>query len=123
MYRGKTKQEKCIKLFHVRVYLLYMYIYKILYLCVCYTYEHAIETDNCRQRRDLSNLLRVPGTKWCGKGWTAKKYTDLGGLSKADRCCRQHDKACPFWIMGFETKYSFFNFRVNTLMHCKCDER
>lgn len=77
----------------------------------------------CRHRRDLSNLLRVPGTKWCGKGWTAKKYTDIGGFSKADRCCRQHDKSCPYWIMGFETKYQFFNWRINTIMHCKCDER
>lgn len=77
----------------------------------------------CRERRDLSNMLRVPGTKWCGKGYSAKKYAELGGYSKADRCCRQHDKSCPFWIMGFETKYGFFNWRINTLMHCKCDDR
>lgn len=79
--------------------------------------------DNCRQRRDLSSLLIVPGTKWCGKGWTAKKYSDMGGFSKSDRCCRQHDKSCPFWIMGFENKYGLFNWRINTLMHCSCDER
>ncbi|CAD7087836.1 unnamed protein product [Hermetia illucens] len=76
-----------------------------------------------RQRRDLASFLRVPGTKWCGKGWSATKYADLGGYSKTDRCCRQHDKSCPFWIMGFETKYGLFNWRINTLMHCKCDER
>lgn len=78
---------------------------------------------NCRHRRDLTSLLRVPGTKWCGKGYSAKKYAELGGYSKADRCCRQHDKSCPFWIMGLETKYGYFNWRINTLMHCKCDDR
>ncbi|KXJ74689.1 hypothetical protein RP20_CCG013127 [Aedes albopictus] len=76
-----------------------------------------------RHRRDLSNVLRVPGTKWCGKGWSARNYVEMGGLSKADRCCRQHDLSCPFWILGFETKYGVFNWRVNTLMHCSCDER
>uniref|UniRef100_A0A182J6W9 phospholipase A2 n=1 Tax=Anopheles atroparvus TaxID=41427 RepID=A0A182J6W9_ANOAO len=76
-----------------------------------------------RQRRDLSDMLRVPGTKWCGKGWSARNYVEMGGYSKADRCCRQHDLSCPFWILGFETKYSMFNWRVNTLMHCSCDER
>ncbi|XP_038110670.1 uncharacterized protein LOC6043500 isoform X1 [Culex quinquefasciatus] len=76
-----------------------------------------------RQRRDLSSMLRVPGTKWCGKGWSARNYVEMGGLSKADRCCRQHDLSCPFWILGFETKYQVFNWRVNTLMHCSCDER
>ncbi|XP_062555889.1 uncharacterized protein LOC134220809 isoform X1 [Armigeres subalbatus] len=76
-----------------------------------------------RQRRDLSSMLRIPGTKWCGKGWSARSYVEMGGLSKADRCCRQHDLSCPFWILGFETKYGVFNWRVNTLMHCSCDER
>lgn len=76
-----------------------------------------------RRRRDLRNLLRLPGTKWCGKGYSATKYAELGGRSKADRCCRQHDKSCPYWIMGFETKYGLFNWRINTLMHCKCDDR
>ncbi|XP_052871911.1 uncharacterized protein LOC128277490 isoform X2 [Anopheles cruzii] len=76
-----------------------------------------------RQRRDLSSMLRVPGTKWCGKGWSARNYVEMGGYSKADRCCRQHDLSCPFWMLGFETKYGLFNWRVNTLMHCSCDER
>ncbi|XP_060521650.1 uncharacterized protein LOC132699139 isoform X2 [Cylas formicarius] len=56
-----------------------------------------------RSKRDISDLLRVPGTKWCGKG--------------------RHDLFCPFWIGGFETKYGLFNWRMNTLMHCNCDER
>ncbi|XP_053686431.1 uncharacterized protein LOC128735973 isoform X1 [Sabethes cyaneus] len=86
--------------------------------------EQKVATESLqRQRRDLSSMLRVPGTKWCGKGWSARNYVEMGGLSKADRCCRQHDLSCPFWILGFETKYGMFNWRVNTLMHCSCDER
>lgn len=76
-----------------------------------------------RHKRDISDLFRVPGTKWCGKGYSADKYTRLGGFSRTDRCCRKHDLSCPFWIGGFETKYGLFNWRVNTLMHCNCDER
>ncbi|KAL1494124.1 hypothetical protein ABEB36_009773 [Hypothenemus hampei] len=76
-----------------------------------------------RSKRDISDLFRVPGTKWCGKGYSADKYTRLGGFSKTDRCCRKHDLSCPFWIGGFETKYGLFNWRLNTLMHCNCDER
>ncbi|XP_063701975.1 uncharacterized protein LOC134832017 isoform X1 [Culicoides brevitarsis] len=76
-----------------------------------------------RKKRDLSSMLRIPGTKWCGAGWSATKYAHLGGLSRADRCCRKHDTTCPYWILGFETKYGLFNWRVGTLMHCSCDER
>ncbi|XP_049291189.1 uncharacterized protein LOC125768061 isoform X3 [Anopheles funestus] len=86
-----------------------------------FTISHC--SCDTRQRRDLSSMLRVPGTKWCGKGWSARNYVEMGGYSKADRCCRQHDLSCPFWILGFETKYNLFNWRVNTLMHCGCDER
>lgn len=92
---------------------------------LCLWIEHQKLSKYCRSRhrRDLRNLLRLPGTKWCGKGYSALKYAELGGRSKADRCCRQHDKSCPYWIMGFETKYGLFNWRINTLMHCKCDHR
>lgn len=24
----------------------------------------------------------IPYTKWCGKGWSAKKYSEIGGYSK-----------------------------------------
>ncbi|XP_017785071.1 PREDICTED: uncharacterized protein LOC108568467 isoform X2 [Nicrophorus vespilloides] len=81
----------------------------------------VIESE--RFKRDLSDLLRVPGTKWCGKGFAATKFTQLGGFSRTDKCCRVHDTSCPFWIDGFQTKYGLFNWRVNTLMHCSCDER
>ncbi|KAL3272635.1 hypothetical protein HHI36_014101, partial [Cryptolaemus montrouzieri] len=76
-----------------------------------------------RERRDLGDLLRIPGTKWCGKGYSAEKYTRLGMFSRTDRCCRKHDTTCPFWIGGFSTKYGLYNWRVNTIMHCGCDER
>ncbi|CAG9861279.1 unnamed protein product [Phyllotreta striolata] len=76
-----------------------------------------------RSKRDVGDIFRVPGTKWCGKGYSADKYTRLGGFSKTDRCCRKHDLRCPFWIGGFETKYGLFNWRFNTLMHCNCDDR
>ncbi|XP_045476380.1 uncharacterized protein LOC123682037 [Harmonia axyridis] len=81
--------------------------------------SHSIRRD----RRDLSDLLRVPGTKWCGKGYSAEKYTRLGMFSRTDRCCRKHDTTCPFWIGGFSTKYGLYNWRINTIMHCGCDER
>uniref|UniRef100_A0A6P7G844 phospholipase A2 n=1 Tax=Diabrotica virgifera virgifera TaxID=50390 RepID=A0A6P7G844_DIAVI len=76
-----------------------------------------------RSKRNVDDIFRVPGTKWCGKGYSADKYTRLGGFSRTDRCCRKHDLRCPFWINGFETKYGLFNWRINTLMHCNCDER
>ncbi|PNF23954.1 hypothetical protein B7P43_G10045 [Cryptotermes secundus] len=76
-----------------------------------------------RRKRELMDLLRVPGTKWCGKGRTAHKYTHLGGFGKADKCCRVHDTSCPVFISAFEEKYGLFNWRINTIMHCTCDER
>ncbi|CAG9789688.1 unnamed protein product [Diatraea saccharalis] len=75
-----------------------------------------------RPKRDAMELLRVPGTKWCGKGFSATKYSQLGGYTRTDRCCRTHDLRCPFWIGGMEKKYGLYNWRVNTLMHCRCDE-
>lgn len=76
-----------------------------------------------RPKRDAMEVLRVPGTKWCGKGFSATRYSQLGGYTRTDRCCRVHDLRCPFWIAGMEKKYGIYNWRVNTLMHCRCDER
>ncbi|KAG7298595.1 hypothetical protein JYU34_018244 [Plutella xylostella] len=76
-----------------------------------------------RTKRDAMDILRVPGTKWCGKGYSATRYSQLGGYARTDRCCRVHDLRCPFWIGGMEKKYGIYNWRVNTLMHCRCDER
>lgn len=69
------------------------------------------------------DAFRVPGTKWCGKGHTANRFTQLGGFGGADKCCRLHDTACPFYIGAFEEKYGLFNWRISTIMHCACDER
>ncbi|XP_068625969.1 uncharacterized protein [Battus philenor] len=76
-----------------------------------------------RKKRDAMEILRVPGTKWCGKGFSATHYSQLGGYTRTDRCCRVHDLRCPFWIGGMEKKFGLYNWRVNTLMHCRCDER
>ncbi|XP_018325843.1 uncharacterized protein LOC108737480 [Agrilus planipennis] len=80
-------------------------------------------TLSTRTRRDMSYLFQIPGTQWCGKGYRATKYTHLGSFSKTDRCCRRHDTSCPYWISAYETKYGLFNWRLNTIMHCSCDER
>lgn len=76
-----------------------------------------------RRKRDLMSVLRVPGTKWCGKGRSAKSYRQLDGFGGADRCCRIHDTSCPMWIGALQSKYGLFNWRLNTLMHCSCDRR
>ncbi|XP_060809245.1 uncharacterized protein LOC106130105 isoform X2 [Amyelois transitella] len=81
------------------------------------------ENSLSRPKRDAMEILRVPGTKWCGKGFSATRYSQLGGYTRTDRCCRVHDLRCPFWIGGMEKKYGIYNWRVNTLMHCRCDER
>jgi hypothetical protein len=30
----------------------------------------------------LSNFLIIPYTKYCGVGWTAKKYSEIGAFSR-----------------------------------------
>ncbi|GJQ73887.1 hypothetical protein Trydic_g7859 [Trypoxylus dichotomus] len=88
-----------------------------------FTISHCF-CDASRPKRDMvGDLLRIPGTHWCGKGYSANKYTQLGFFSKTDKCCRTHDLACPFWIGAMDTKFGLHNFRANTLMHCSCDER
>lgn len=85
--------------------------------------QSQIPDNSIRPKREVLELLRVPGTKWCGKGFSATKYSQLGRYTRTDRCCRVHDLKCPFWIGGMERKYGVYNWRVNTLMHCRCDER
>lgn len=87
------------------------------------SYSRKFTYQERRPKRDMNKLFIFPDTKWCGKGWTASSYTEIGGYSKADRCCRQHDKFCPYWIEGLNIKYQLFNWRINTIMHCKCDDR
>ena len=76
-----------------------------------------------RRRRDVDDLLRVPHTKFCGKGSRSEMVEHLGGFAAADRCCRQHDDRCPHYILAFEEKYELFNGRPYTAMHCTCDDR
>lgn len=75
-----------------------------------------------RTKRDMSTL-QLPGTQWCGRGYTAKDMTQLGGLTGTDNCCRYHDLGCPFYIEAFQEKYGLFNWRMYTINHCTCDER
>ena len=65
----------------------------------------------------------MPGTKWCGMGYSALEVRDLGGYTGADKCCRAHDLNCPLYIEAFKEKYGLFNWRLYTVMHCACDER
>nr|CAD7613875.1 unnamed protein product [Timema genevievae] len=76
----------------------------------------------CRSKRELTDVLIVPGTKWCGPHQLASRYVELGPLSLIDRCCRKHDH-CRIAIPGFSNKYHFFNYRPFTLSHCGCDSR
>lgn len=76
----------------------------------------------CRKKRALSDWLIAPNTKWCGRGQTADKYSQLGGASKADKCCRRHDH-CKFNIYAMTTKWRLFNYRPFTISHCSCDMR
>ena len=39
------------------------------------------------------------------------------------RCCRHHDLGCPLSIPPGETRYSLYNSRYHTVMHCRCDYR
>lgn len=75
-----------------------------------------------RKKRALSDWLIAPNTKWCGRGQTADKYSELGGASKADKCCRRHDH-CKFNIYGMSTKWRLFNYQPFTISHCNCDAR
>lgn len=38
-----------------------------------------------RTRRDLNAFLIMPYTKYCGVGWSAKRYSDIGGFSKTGK--------------------------------------
>ncbi|XP_042221934.1 group 3 secretory phospholipase A2-like isoform X1 [Homarus americanus] len=81
------------------------------------------ETHSRSRRAVLEHLRLFPTTKWCGVGYSASVYGDLGGSSGADKCCRQHDLHCPYYISSFETKYGLMNWSIGTINHCGCDER
>ncbi|KAG4070106.1 hypothetical protein HA402_013349 [Bradysia odoriphaga] len=75
-----------------------------------------------RKKRSLSDWLIAPNTKWCGRGQSAGRYNELGGASKADKCCRRHDH-CKMNIQAMSTKWHLFNYRPFTISHCSCDMR
>ncbi|XP_055707000.1 uncharacterized protein LOC129804039 isoform X2 [Phlebotomus papatasi] len=75
-----------------------------------------------RRKRALSDMFRMPNTKWCGTGNGAGVYNQLGGASKADMCCRKHDH-CKLNIHAMTTKWQFFNYRFYTISSCSCDRR
>jgi len=69
------------------------------------------------------DLVRMPGTKWCGPGWRTDKAMKFGGYAASDRCCRHHDLVCPLSINPGETMYGLLNDKFHTVMHCSCDDR
>ncbi|XP_055381744.1 zinc finger protein 287-like [Condylostylus longicornis] len=75
-----------------------------------------------RRKRSVTNLLIAPNTKWCGRGQMADSYNELGGASRADKCCRKHDY-CKGNIPAMTTKWHLFNYRPYTISHCSCDTR
>ena len=78
---------------------------------------------NYRNRRSIMEVLQVPHTKWCGRGYTAGSFQDMGGLHEVDKCCRLHDMECPFYITSFDMKYGLRNWGITTWSHCSCDIR
>uniref|UniRef100_A0A1L8DPY4 phospholipase A2 n=2 Tax=Nyssomyia neivai TaxID=330878 RepID=A0A1L8DPY4_9DIPT len=80
-------------------------------------------TENLsRRKRALSDMFRMPNTKWCGTGNGAGIYNQLGGASNADMCCRKHDH-CKLNIQAMTSKWQFFNYRFYTISSCSCDRR
>lgn len=76
-----------------------------------------------REKRQLSDFLIAPNTRWCGRGNTANgTYNHLGGASMADKCCRTHDH-CKLYIPAMSNRFDLFNYRPYTLSHCNCDRR
>lgn len=76
-----------------------------------------------RERRQISDWLIAPNTRWCGRGNLANgTYNHLGGASSADKCCRKHDH-CQLYIPAMSNRFELFNYRPYTLSHCNCDRR
>lgn len=97
----------------------YFTVFLILIVFICFFFHFFYFS---RKKRALSDWLIVPHTKWCGRGQTADNYSQLGGASKADKCCRRHDH-CKFNIYAMTTKWRLFNYRPFTISHCSCDMR
>ncbi|XP_065365242.1 uncharacterized protein GIIIspla2 [Calliphora vicina] len=85
--------------------------------------ESYATLPHSRQKRQLSDFLIAPNTRWCGRGNTANgTYNHLGGASMADKCCRTHDH-CKLYIPAMSNRFDLFNYRPYTLSHCNCDRR
>ena len=67
--------------------------------------------------------MRMPGTKWCGKGRRTDRLSDVGAYGPADACCRQHDLGCTDNIPGLASKHGLYNWRLHPVMLCECDDR
>ena len=80
------------------------------------------EPKNNNGRRTKRDMMMMPGTRWCGDGHRASKFSDLGAAQSVDRCCRRHDH-CPYTIRSKHTNYELTNKRLITISHCDCDER
>ena len=76
-----------------------------------------------RVERSTADAMMFPGTNWCGRGARVNGYSHLGTYSGADKCCRQHDLGCPYFISSGDTKYGVYNWKLYTMSHCTCDER
>ncbi|ODN01748.1 Phospholipase A2 [Orchesella cincta] len=77
-------------------------------------------TDSSNSTDDVSPIV-FPGTKWCGRGATARSYDDIGIYAHTDECCRDHDN-CPDNILAGETKHDLVNDAAFTRSHCDCDD-
>ncbi|XP_050506396.1 uncharacterized protein LOC114335054 [Diabrotica virgifera virgifera] len=85
--------------------------------------KERVFLDNQRfPKRSKRSIFILPGTNWCGDRNRARKYTDVGSMMLTDRCCRRHD-FCKMDIPGMTKKYNYFNYRLFTLSHCRCDRR
>ncbi len=99
------------------LFLVYYYLFIVFFF-----FSLFIIYGHVRKKRSLSDWLIAPNTKWCGRGQVAGRYNELGGASKADKCCRRHDH-CKLNIQSLSTKWHLFNYRPFTISHCSCDMR
>eukprot|EP00093_Oithona_nana_P013474 13474.XXX_1043637_1045168_1 [CDS] Oithona nana genome sequencing. len=101
--------------------LLRVYLFLMIPNCfLCQQQENNSSNNNVDSTLGLGIM---PGTNWCGRGFQANGYRDLGSYGGADKCCRQHDLGCPAWIPSGQTRYGLYNYKYYTMNHCTCDER
>uniref|UniRef100_A0A1I8MX66 phospholipase A2 n=1 Tax=Musca domestica TaxID=7370 RepID=A0A1I8MX66_MUSDO len=98
-------------------------VYLFVLIIGIHTVHGHENSDKIRERRDISDWLIAPNTRWCGRGNNANDtYNHLGGASVVDKCCRKHDH-CKVYIPAMSIRYGAFNYRPYTLSHCNCDRR